>query len=130
MSAANPPPGAAPPAGAGDGSPVDVTVVYAAPGVEAIVRVALPPGAVVGDALAASGLLDRLALDPRTLACAIYGERVPVSLPLREGDRVELTRPLVIDAKEARRRRAAARPLPRSGQPTGPSASRDPEPLD
>ena len=128
MSAHLPPPDKAPPKHGGD--TVDVTVVYAAPGVEAIVRVTLPQGAVVGDALAASGLLDRHSLDPRTLACAIYGERVAVSLPLRAGDRVELTRPLVVDAKEARRRRAAARPL---GPPTPRSKAppvRDSEPLD
>jgi len=129
MSAPKPPPATAP-SGDGDESPVDVTVVYAAPGVEAVVRVALPPGALVGDALAVSGLLERFALDPRTLACAIYGERVAVSLPLRGGDRVELTRPLAVDAKEARRRRAAGRPLPRSGPRVGPPPGCDPEPLD
>jgi len=98
---------------------LEVAVVYASRDAETIVRLELPRGAVVGDALAASGLLDRHALDPRTLACAIHGELVPVSLPLRTGDRLELTRPLLVDAKEARRRRAAERPLARPQPPSG-----------
>ena len=106
------------------GDVLDVTVVYAAPGVEAIVRVALRPGSVVGDALAASGLLDLPAVDAKLLAFAIHGERVAVSLPLRAGDRVELTRPLVVDAKEARRRRAAKRPRPPPASGPGPATRR------
>jgi putative ubiquitin-RnfH superfamily antitoxin RatB of RatAB toxin-antitoxin module len=34
---------------------------------------------------------------------------VPRTTPLRDGDRVELYRPLTVDPKEARRRRAAKR---------------------
>ncbi|MEP7276791.1 MAG: RnfH family protein [Betaproteobacteria bacterium] len=93
------------------GGSVAVTVAYAAPGVEALVDVALPAGSVVADAVAASGLLDRLELDPRVLAYAIVGARADASTPLVDGDRVELTRPLVADAKDARRRRAAQAPL-------------------
>ena len=92
---------------------LEVDVVYAAPGVEAIIRVRVPRSAVVAEAVAASGLLDRHALDPRTIVCAIFGERVAASTPLAAGDRVELTRPLIADAKAARKARAAARPLPR-----------------
>ena len=118
-------------AGAGEGAAaaegaLDVDVVYATPDGETIVRVSLPEGSVVGDALAASGILDRHALDPRGLAYAIHGERVPLALPLRTGDRVEITRPLLADAKDARRRRAAERPLPRAkprpGKPGGRAA--------
>jgi len=36
----------------------------------------------------------------------IFGRRVPPEHPLRDGDRVELYRTLVLDPKEARRRRA------------------------
>ena len=100
-----------------------VTVAYAAPGVEAQVAVDLPHGAVVADAVAASGLLDRLTLDPRTLAYAIFGQRAAPGTPLVDGDRVELTRPLQADPKEARRRRAAAAPLPRRRPPKAASKS-------
>lgn len=97
---------------------IDVTVAYAAPGIEALVRVELRAGAVVADAVAQSGLLDRHALDPRGLGYAIFGERATPSTLLRPGDRVELTRPLVADPKEVRRRRALqAPPRPRRPEP-------------
>ena len=92
---------------------IAVTVAYAAPGIESLVRVALPVGAVVADAVALSGLLDRHDLDPRTLGYAIFGERAKPSTPLVDGDRVELTRPLFADPKDARRQRAARAPLPK-----------------
>src|SRR5262245_22928141 len=96
------------------GTTVSVVVAYAIPSIEALVAVTLPVGAVVADAVAASGLLDRYALDPRMLGYAIFGQRARPSTPLVAGDRVELTRPLVADPKDARRRRAAQKPQPRA----------------
>ena len=58
----------------------------------------LPAGATVRDALAASGL--------EGPACGIFGKRVALDRKLAEGDRVEIYRPLALDPKEARRRRA------------------------
>ena len=67
-------------------------------------RVELPAGATVAQAVAASGL------DEATLACvagmAIHGERAGAGTVLRDGDRVELLRPLRADPNEARRKRA------------------------
>ena len=54
-----------------------------------------------------------LSLDAATLAYALHGRRATAGTALREGDRVELLRPLVADPKTIRRRRAAAHPLPR-----------------
>ena len=84
-----------------------ITVAYAAPGVEALVIVTLPAGATIADAIAASGITERLGLDAGPLECAIFGERAKFGTPLVEGDRVELTRPLIADPKHARRQRAA-----------------------
>jgi putative ubiquitin-RnfH superfamily antitoxin RatB of RatAB toxin-antitoxin module len=76
---------------------------------EAVV-VDLPDAATVGDALAASGFaLDGIA------AVAVFGERVDPQYPLHDGDRVELLRPLQIDPKEARRRRAGKQSGPVGG---------------
>lgn len=84
-----------------------ITVVYAAPGIEASVALELPASATLADAVAASGLLTHLHLDPATIAFAIYGQRADPATPLHSGDRIELTRPLLIDAKAARKARAA-----------------------
>ena len=90
-----------------------VTVVYAAPGIEILVPVAVPAGATVADAFAASGIVTRLAL-PASIAFAIHGQRARGETPLVNGDRIEITRPLVADAKSIRRARAADRPLPKT----------------
>lgn len=63
--------------------------------------VRLPEGATVADAIAAAQL------SPGGYAAvAIHGENVGSGQVVRDGDRVELLRPLVADPKEARRRRA------------------------
>lgn len=90
-----------------------VVVAYAAPGVEALVEVSVPAGATVADVVAASGIANRVAL-PAHVAYAIHGQRVAPDIPVAPGDRVEITRPLVADAKAVRRARAAEHPLPRT----------------
>ena len=100
-----------------------VVVAYAAPGVEALVTVTLQPGAVVADAVAAADFVTRFGLAPAEIAYAIFGQRARADTPVAEGDRVELTRPLLADPKDARRTRAAAKPRPRFPAPRKPRAS-------
>jgi putative ubiquitin-RnfH superfamily antitoxin RatB of RatAB toxin-antitoxin module len=75
-----------------------IEVVDARSGAARVVNVDLPAGATVHDALVASGLEGH--------AFGVFGKRVALDQPLADGDRVEIYRPLVIDPKEARRRRA------------------------
>lgn len=82
-----------------------IEVVYALAEEADAVSLSLPPGATLRDAVAASGLLDR-EVDLDKQAFGIFGKRVGVDHPLAEGDRVEIYRPLRIDPKEARRKRA------------------------
>lgn len=77
-------------------------VVLALPRACRSVTLELPAGATVGDAVEASGL----PLEG-TAGQAVYGVRVATDAPLRDGDRVELLRPLQLDPKQARRLRAA-----------------------
>ena len=80
---------------------IRIEVVLAWPRRFLAVPLELPDGATVGDAVAASGLpLGEVA------GYALHGERATPETRLRDGDRVELLRPLAIDPKEARRRRA------------------------
>lgn len=79
-----------------------VEVVYALPGHQQVVLLELEEGASALDAAQASGLGAGCA------ALAIYGRRVAPETKLRDGDRVELLRPLAADPNEARRRRARA----------------------
>ncbi len=83
---------------------IRVTVLRAWPRGFEQVTLMLPEGATVAVALAAGGL------EPdATTACAVFGERVSGAMTLRDGDRIELLRPLLLDPKEARRRRAQKR---------------------
>ncbi len=83
------------------------TVVYARPERQWVIEIALPEGATLADALRESGLLascPELAATPPVLGLA--HRRLAAHTPLRNGDRVEVYRPLQIDPKEARRLRA------------------------
>jgi len=65
----------------------------------------LPPGATVADALRASGLSRLLGPDPAALSLSLWGRLCDGQTLLRDRDRIELTRPLQVDPKEARRQR-------------------------
>lgn len=80
---------------------IRVEVVRAWPRRHASVRLELSAGATVSEAMAACGL----ELDGIT-GQAVFGERVEPADMLRDGDRLELLQPLLVDPKEARRRRA------------------------
>lgn len=80
---------------------IKVEVVRAWPRRHASVVLELPAGATVADAVAACGLpLD--GVDGH----AVFGERATSTDALHDGDRLELLQPLLVDPKEARRRRA------------------------
>ena len=87
-------------------SPLRIEVAFsAAPRRVIRATLLLPPGSTVADALRASGLIEELALSVESLACGVWGRVQPLSGLLRDGDRVELYRPLTVDPKEARRLR-------------------------
>lgn len=66
------------------------------------VELDLPDGSTVAAAVAASGFDGLTPGQP----LAVHGLMVEDDAVLREGDRVEVLRPLLLDPKEARRRRA------------------------
>ena len=86
---------------------IRVTVAYSpAPREVDLAELCLPPGATVHDALVASGLAARHpGLDIAALKAGVWGQLRAPDTPLRDGDRVELYRPLKVDPKEARRQR-------------------------
>lgn len=68
---------------------------------------ALPAGSTVADALSASHLQQDFpgcTDDPQSLA--VFSRPVGMDYKLNDGDRVEVCRPLFVDPKDARRRRA------------------------
>jgi putative ubiquitin-RnfH superfamily antitoxin RatB of RatAB toxin-antitoxin module len=88
-------------------STIRVDVVYALPEKYWTVRLVLAAGATVAQALVAAGmgsLSAEIEIDPARLA--IFSRPAALSTVLREGDRLELLRPLTIDPKQGRRSRA------------------------
>jgi len=89
-------------------SRVRVDVVFARPERQILRRVRLPAGSTVADAVAASGLAEEL-VGLGAERVGIYGKPVLATAIVRDGDRVEIYRPLRADPKDLRRARAAAK---------------------
>lgn len=88
-----------------------VCVVLALPQRQEVVELDLAEGATLADAVAASGLGARHPeLDIARMPAGIWSKLRPPHTPLRDGDRVELYRPLAADAKAQRRARAGLKP--------------------
>lgn len=84
-----------------------VEVIYALPGEQLLVAVDMEEGATVRQAIERSGILQRYPqIELIQGRVGIFGKTVELGARLRNGDRVEIYRPLAADSKEARRRRA------------------------
>ena len=86
-----------------------VEVAYAAAGRQVLVALDVDEGATVEVVLRQAA--DDAAFEGLNLSrmpVGVYGKQVDRSRLLRPGDRIELYRPLLLDPKEARRRRALA----------------------
>lgn len=68
-------------------------------------NIELPDGASVADAVGLAGW----ATEPGASGYAVFGAVVDTRAILHDGDRVEVLRPLELDPKQARRRRAGKR---------------------
>ncbi len=87
-----------------------IEVVYALPSEQALVSVEVEDGATVAEAIERSGMLRRfpeIARPPSLVG--IFGKRTTLAARVRDGDRIEIYRPLIVDPKEARRARARMR---------------------
>ncbi|WP_372987789.1 RnfH family protein [Marinobacter sp.] len=88
---------------------IRVEVAYARPDKQEIVPVTVPEGTTALEAVKLSGIADIFPeVDPDSNDMGIFGKVIkdPSAHELREGDRVELYRPLKIDPKQARLNRA------------------------
>ncbi|HJW27013.1 MAG TPA: RnfH family protein [Rhodocyclaceae bacterium] len=87
---------------------LNIEVCYALPGKQELVKVKLPAGATVQQALEASGLLAKYPeIDLKKNKFGIFAKLSKLDALLRDRDRVEIYRPLIADPKEVRKQRAA-----------------------
>ncbi|MDH5633142.1 MAG: RnfH family protein [Gammaproteobacteria bacterium] len=88
-------------------SKIQVEVAYALPDKQFLKPVILPDGACVREAIVESGVLnDFPEIDLPSVRVGIFSKKAVLEQLLNDGDRIEIYRPLTIDPKEARRRRA------------------------
>ncbi len=85
---------------------IRVEVVYADAQKQIVLAVEMAAEATAEQAIRASGIRERLTPGFEPASIGIFGRVVGPDSPLRDGDRIELYRPLKIDPKQARRRRA------------------------
>lgn len=87
---------------------IRVEVAYALPQEQLIVPLEVPPGTTLKQAIDRSGILQRFPdIDLGRQKVGIFGKLKKLDQPLRDGDRVEIYRPLIADPKQVRKQRAA-----------------------
>ena len=84
-----------------------VEIVYALASAQDVALVEVKEGARALAAVETSGILARHPeIDPRRMRLGKFGREIAPDEPLRDGDRVEILRPLSMGPMEARRLRA------------------------
>lgn len=87
---------------------IHVEVAYALPQVQTLLALEVPAGTTAREAVRLSGILEKHPeIDLEHAKLGIFGKHIKPELALRDGDRVEIYRPLIADPKEVRRQRAA-----------------------
>lgn len=87
---------------------IGVEVAFARPDRQWLIAVRLPAGSTALDAVSVSGLSAEIG-PIQNVELGIYGRRCEIDMPLVDGDRVEIYRPLDFDPMESRRRRVQLR---------------------
>jgi len=87
---------------------IAVEVAYALPDSQVIIPVKVNSDMTIEEIIKHSGILDSYPeIDLGTNKVGVFGKLSKLSSTLREGDRIEIYRPLIADPKEVRRQRAA-----------------------
>lgn len=90
-----------------DSKQIRVEVAYALPDQQVLLELEVKEGTTIQQAIECSGILGRIpGLELRKERVGVFGKLAQLDTVLRDGDRVEIYRPLVVDPKEAHRGRA------------------------
>ena len=85
---------------------LEIEIVYGLPGKQVLKKMNVQNGCTAREAVCQSGLDEIFSeLDLQTAPLGIFGKSVKDETLLRYKDRIEIYRPLLIDPKEARRKR-------------------------
>ena len=87
-------------------SPVQVCLIYATESVQEIMSFSLSSGSTARDLIDQSGILEKYSeIDLSQQAIGIFSRKVGLDEVLKDGDRLEIYRPLLADPKQARLKR-------------------------
>jgi putative ubiquitin-RnfH superfamily antitoxin RatB of RatAB toxin-antitoxin module len=85
-----------------------VEVAYALPEEQVIISIKVPTKSDVKQAIEKSGIQKKFpSIDLSKNKVGIFGKKTTLDHPLKDRDRIEIYRPLILDPKEMRRKRAA-----------------------
>jgi putative ubiquitin-RnfH superfamily antitoxin RatB of RatAB toxin-antitoxin module len=86
---------------------INIEVAYALPTKQVLIDVAIADGATVEQAIEVSNILSQFpSIDLKKTKVGIWSRVVRLTETLKDGDRIEIYRPLIADPKEIRKRRA------------------------
>lgn len=87
---------------------ISIEVAFALPDKQIIIPIQVKVGTTVRVAIEQSGILKQCAdINLSTMSVGIFSHKVALDTMVNAGDRIEIYRPLLIDPKQARRKRAA-----------------------
>jgi len=93
---------------------MEIEVAYATPLKQTLIRVDVPDGCTVDQAIELSEIRERfpgISIEPGMVG--IFSQKVEMDHVLNPGDRIEIYRPLIADPKEMRKQRASRDTKPR-----------------
>jgi hypothetical protein len=89
---------------------IHVEVVYARPDEQVLLALDVEPGATVEQVIVRSGMTDRFPeIGSAPARVGLFGRLTELTAQVREGDRIEIYRPLIANPKEQRQARARLR---------------------
>ena len=87
---------------------ITVELIYPLPEEQILFTIRVANGTTIEQAIKSSGILTKYPqIDLNLNKVGIFSKVSPLNTELREGDRIEIYRPLIADPKEARKKKAA-----------------------
>ena len=88
---------------------MNVGVCYAQADRQLWLRLDVPEGSTIADAISLSGLLNQYPeIDLETQKVGVFGKISKLDSPVKEGDRVEIYRKIIADPQQVQRRRVVS----------------------
>ena len=89
---------------------ITIELIYALPEEQTLLTISVKKGTTIEEAIYQSGILEKYPeISLGDSKVGIFSKVTPLSEKLRDGDRIEIYRPLIADPKEMRRKKALSK---------------------